>query len=270
MAMEDPHRDPAEVLAGERERIMSRTDRSEALAEAWRLREQNPPLHYDDLIVDGGYRERVPEMILRNLLNMGALDMERELDPESADPLADLELRTVPEEYISMADVLAWDLNHACETASWAPTPAEEEDIASILSLVADLLRYGAMHLSMTSEFWPARYASRCARVRDRCAKTWGELGRGGDHPNVAAQMRRLDDVCDAVRADRRLDDLQKRRNEAYRERNAVNIKWALDSINDLNARIESCDPMDQTQRRLLTDLVNRAYDWLKDLESDH
>lgn len=65
-------------------------------------------------------------------------------------------------------------------------------------------------------------------------------------------------------------DGLQVLRNEAWRERNAWKFDYALESIAKFNERIEACDQFNRSHRRLLTELVNTAYDWLEELEEDH
>jgi hypothetical protein len=222
---------------------------------------------YEDMVVENLYLRDARKMIA---LDFYAAETERRLKEMGRDVPEDVNFRSVSRLYLELADIVFTDLRDAGAKCFNDPTDDNRKVATGLLALITDLLSYGALHLSLTSETFPSQYRDWSSKTGAKCEGVAKYILYDGGYAPFEEQLSRLKETVSKIESDPALDALQEERNARYVAENAKMIDWGRRNVEKLNLQLELCDPYDLTQRRYLRELITATTDWLDGFSKDH
>lgn len=225
-------------------------------------------LDYDDLLFGGEYLQRIPQAVARNVLLGHFISLGNGLT-EASEHFSDATLNSAAEDYTSLADLITCRLEKVLEDSGYT---AKEEDLPQIilcLDAIKMLTEFCWHMMDMSASLKPAEFKKKCFRLKSRLNSLVDMATFGNEHPDIEELRNEISSIIDRILADKRLDDLQRARNERYKQSKIWLYNFTIRSAEDLNNQLEACDPYDFTHRSDLKKQLEAVQRFMRSFDKD-
>lgn len=225
-------------------------------------------LDYDDLVIGGDWFGRLPQMIARNYLLGHFLEIGNGLR-ETQEVFSDATLNTAADDYTGFVDLLVIRIQTMGEETHYS---FSEEDIVRTeryLDAILILVEYCRNMLDMSSTLRPSLFQMRNRRMESRVRSVIEMSVLGKDCPGLKKRLSDIAETVNEITSDRELHELQRARNERYKESKIRLYRYTLRVTEDLNNQLEACDPYDLTHRNDLRKQLEQVQIFMRSFDKD-
>ncbi|GEM_PF-2418093 len=224
-------------------------------------------LDYDDLVFAGEWVGRLPQMITRNYLLRHFLILGNGLG--DGNYFHDATLNSAADDYTGFIDLIVVKVQVLGEERHYQFMEEDLPEVELWLRAVITLMHYCRDMLDMSSTLRPSLFQRRAVRMRGRISSVVEMSTLGMDCPGVESTLAEMSKAVDDLVRDEKMRDLQKARNERYKQSKMRLYNYTIRVTEELNNQIEACDPLDLTHRADLRKQLEQVQIFMRSFDKD-
>lgn len=225
-------------------------------------------LDYDDLVFSGEYLRLIPQAVTRNVLLGHFISMGNGLAGTS-EHFGDATLNSAAEDYTSLADLITFRLEKILEDSGYSAKDGDVPQILLCLNAIKMLTEFCWHMMDMSTSLKPASFKKKCFRLKSRLNSLIDMATLDNEYPEIERLRNDISGTVDRILTDKRLDDLQKARNERYKQSKIWLYNFTIRSAEELNNQLEACDPYDFTHRSDLKKQLEAVQRFMRSFDKD-